>query len=117
MPLSPLHTEEKNPFPSPRRAHPIYFEYPFESYEDIRIELPNGVQIEVLPNDLTVDQKALTYSISVRNEHDVLRISRTRKTLDMLFPVEAFGSIRGFYGKVAFGDSQQAALTLSASPK
>ena len=115
MPLSLLHAEQKNPFPSARRTHPIYFEYPFESYEDFRIELPNGVQLEALPKDVTVDQKALIYSISTKNDGGVLKISRITKTLGTLFPVEAFGSIRGFYGKVALGDSQQAALTLSAS--
>jgi hypothetical protein len=66
IPLSVLHAEQKNPFPSARRTHPIYFEYPFESYEDFRIELPNGVHVQALPNDVTVDQKALIYSISAK---------------------------------------------------
>jgi len=115
IPLSLLHAEQKNPFPSARRTHPIYFEYPFESYEDFRIELPNGVQVEALPNDITVDKKAMIYSISAKNEHGVLTISRTRKTLSTTFPLEAFGAIRAFFVSVISGDSQQAVLKVSTA--
>ncbi len=93
---------------------PIYFEYPFESYEDVRIELPSGVQVEALPSDVTIDQKALFYSISAKHEGGVLKISRTRKTLGTIFPVEYYGSIRSFFGRVASSDSQHAALKLSS---
>jgi hypothetical protein len=115
IPLSLLHAEQKNPFPSARRTHPIYFEYPFESYEDFRIELPKGVLVEALPNDVTVDQKSMIYSISTKNEGGVLKISRTRKTLVTLFPLEAYRAIRAFYGSMISGDSQQAALKVSAA--
>ena len=115
IPLSVLHAAQKNPFPSARRTHPIYFEYPFESYEDFRIELPNGVQVEALPNDITVDKKAMIYSISAKNEHGVLTISRTRKTLSTTFPLESFGAIRAFFVSVISGDSQQAVLKVSTA--
>ena len=117
IPLSVLHAEQKNPFPSARRTHPIYFEYPFESYEDFRIELPKGVQVEALPNDVTVDQKAMIYSISAKNEDGVLKISRTRKTLSTLFPLENYAAIRAFYGRVISGDSRQAALKVRHPPR
>jgi len=115
IPLSLLHAAQKNPFSSARRTHQIYFEYPVESYEDFRIELPNGVQVETLPNDVMVDQKAMIYSISAKSEDGVLKVSRTRKTLATLFPLEDYGAIRAFYGSVISGDSQQAALKVSAA--
>jgi hypothetical protein len=115
IPLSVLHAAQKNPFPSARRTHPIYFEYPFESYEDFRIELPNGVQVEALPNDIAVDKKAMIYSISAKNEHGVLTISRTRKTLSTTFPLESFGAIRAFFVSLISGDSQQAVLKVSTA--
>ncbi len=115
IPLSLLHAEQKNPFSSVRRIHPVYFEYPFESYENFRIVLPNGVQVESLPNDVTIDQKAMIYSTSAKNENGVLTISRTRKTLNVLFPIENYPAIRAFYNNLIAGDSRQAALKASAS--
>ena len=71
--------------------------------------------MESLPNDVTIDQKAMIYSTSTKNENGVLTISRTRKTLNVLFPIENYPAIRAFYNNLIAGDSRQAALKVSAS--
>jgi hypothetical protein len=110
LPLGVLHTTEKNPFPSPRRTHPVYFEYPYEIYDDIRIELPAGMQAEGLPENKKVDQNAVTYEFTAKNEGNLLRLSRARRVGAYLISVEQYANLRMHYNQVLAGDSQLVTL-------
>jgi hypothetical protein len=110
LPLGVLHTSEKLLFPSPRRIHPVYFDYPFETYEDIRIQLPAELEPEALPPDKKVDAGSVSYSFSVARDSTSLKISRFRKTAGVWYPVEQYPALRAFYASVLAGDSQQATL-------
>jgi hypothetical protein len=68
---------QSNPFSSSRRVNPIYFSHPQESHEDIKVELPAGMQVEALPPAGKSDRKALYYELPVSPEGNALRIRRT----------------------------------------
>lgn len=113
LPLGVFHTKEQNPFASERRIYPIYFDYPFESYEDVEIELPAGFQIEALPGAQKTDQSALFYELDVTQERNCLRVKRVRRMNSIGFTSGEYSAARHHYGKVLSGDSQQATLKQS----
>ncbi len=76
LPLGIFHVNEKNPFPSARRAHDIYFSYPQESYEVVKLELPPGMQAESLPADVKADQGGAYYEFSTKKEGNTVRMTR-----------------------------------------
>jgi len=110
MPLGVLHVKEKNPFPSPRRTHSVYFDYQYETYEDIKIELPAGMQAEGLPGNKKVVQGAVSYEFVAKSEGNLLQITRVRRTGAYMINVAQYPNLRKYFDQVLAGDSQQVVL-------
>ena len=110
LPLGVFHINQQNPFPSPRRVHPIYFSYPQETYEEVKLELPAGMQAESLPTAKKADQGAAYYEFSTEREGNKLRMTRTWRISNSLVKQEQYLILRGFYERVLAGDSQQGTL-------
>jgi Domain of Unknown Function with PDB structure (DUF3857) len=110
FPLGVLHNTEKNPFPSPRRVYPIYFDYPYEVHEDINIELPEGMQAESLPQEKNADRGVVKYNFSVKKDGNKLEIKRTKLVQAVLMGVDQYPALRAYFDQVLAGDSQQATL-------
>ncbi len=110
LPLGVFHTNQKNPFPSPQRVHPIYFSYPQETYEDVKLELPPGMQTESLAADKKADQGAAYYEFSTKKEGHTLRMTRALRLSGYFFKQQQYPILRGFYEQVLAGDAQQIVL-------
>ena len=110
LPVGMFHLTQTNPFSSPRRVNPIYFTYPHESYEEVRLELPDGMQVESLPSPRKTDQNALYYEFSNNADGNVIRFNRTLRFNGYVFDRQQYPRVRAFYDRVMAGDSQQATL-------
>jgi hypothetical protein len=108
LPVGVFHINQQNPFPSARRVHPIYFGYPQETYEEVEVELPAGMQAESLPAARIADQGAAYYEFSAKKEGNTLRMTRVLRLSSCLVKQQQYSILRGFYGTVLAGDSQQA---------
>jgi hypothetical protein len=118
LPLGVFHLREKNPFSSPRRAHPIYFRYPQEVYEEVRIELPPEIEVESLPAVAKADQGAAYYEFSSKKDGNALEFMRTLRISKYFFQKQQYENLGLFYGRVLEGDARQATLRApeTASP-
>ena len=110
LPVGVLHTTEKTPFPSSSRTSSIYFEYPYEDYEDIRLELPPGMQAESLPPEKNADRGQLKYNLSVKQDGNALEIKRSKLIQVVLVEVSQYARVRSYFDQVLMGDSQQVTL-------
>lgn len=110
LPVGVFHAHEKNPFASPSRTHPIYFGYPHESYEEVRIGVPAGMDVESLPVDTKADQGAFYYEFSSKKDGNLLQMMRTFRVSGYFYALEQYKNVSQFYSRVLEGDSQQAAL-------
>jgi hypothetical protein len=110
LPVGVLHANQSNPFFPARRVHPIYFGYPQETHEDVKLELPAGMQVESMPPARKSDQKAVYYEFSSAKEGNTLRLSRTLRFSGYLFERQQYPALKAFYDRVLAGDSQQATL-------
>lgn len=110
LPLGVFHVNQRNPFVTTKRVNPIYFSYPQEDREEVRIELPDGMQLESSPISNRSDQKAAYYEFSASSEGKTLRLSRTMRFSDYLFSQQNYAPIQVFYFRVFAGDSQQMTL-------
>src|SRR5262249_21748686 len=106
-PLGVFHANAKNPFVTVRRTHPITLYYPYEDYENVKIDLPEGMTVESLPPAAKSDQKAAHYEFSAAVEGHALRLNRTMRFSSSLFTLDAYPAIRFFYGRVMTGDAMQ----------
>jgi hypothetical protein len=116
FPLGVLHTMDKNPFSSPRRTHEVYFEFPSESYEEIAIELPPGMQVEGLPVNDKVDAGAVTYQLVAKSDGSVLRVTRSRRIGAFSFSAGQDQALRKYFENVLTEDSRQVTIRKAVTP-
>lgn len=110
LPLNIFHARAKNPFATPQRKHPIYFGYAVESYEDTKIDLPAGVEVESVPDNRKSDQGAAFYELTVRKDGTAVQLNRTYRVGGYFFAAQQYPAMREFFTRVLAGDTQQVAL-------
>ena len=110
LPLAIFHTNGQNPFASPSRIHPVYFDYPAEVYDEVTFELPAGIEVESLPPNQKVEAGTSLYNLSVVKEKNALRVNRLFKLTVYDLSVDRYPALRKFYEHVRTNDDQQAIL-------
>jgi hypothetical protein len=115
LPLGILHSREKNPLATPRRTHPVYFGYPHESYDEVRLELPAGIEVESLPANAKADQGAVYYELSAKKDGNTIEMMRTFRISGSLYRLDQYAKLSSFYDRVLEGDGRQAALRVPES--
>ncbi len=115
VPVGLFSAPEKHAFEHANRVHAIYFSYPSEKLDDVRIDLPLGWQVNSLPPVQDLDAKAAVYSLKVENNKGALHLTR-RLNMDLLM-VEAklYPTLRNFFQIVRTGDEQQIVLQPGAA--
>ncbi len=114
LPVGIFHANQSNPFFPARRVHPVYFSYSQETHEEVKLELPPGMQVESLPPAKKADQKAVYYDSSMIKEGNTLRFTRTLRLSGYLFDVQQYPVLKVFYDRVLAGDSEQVTLVTQA---
>jgi hypothetical protein len=110
LPLAIFQANEKYPFQSGNRVHPIYFRYPFQELDTIMVTLPQGYQVESLPAPRSKAFPYFRYEISRRSQDGTLRLERRLVMDGYFFRVEAYSALRTFYDSVRAGDEEQVVL-------
>jgi len=110
LPVGIFSASEKHVFEHAERVHPIYFHFPYQKVDDVRISLPSGWRVDGLPQPQNQDVKAAVYTLKAESDKGVVHLSRTL-TLDlMLVDVKYYASLRAFFQVVRTGDDEQVVL-------
>jgi transglutaminase-like putative cysteine protease len=110
LPVGFFSAYEKHVFEHANRVHPIYFNYPYEKLDDVRIELPLGWQISSLPQPRAKDAKAVVYSLSVENSGGMVHVVRKLDVDLMILDVKYYPALQNFFQLVRTGDEEQVLL-------
>jgi transglutaminase-like putative cysteine protease len=118
MPVGVFHSRGQGSFAATRRTHAVYFDYPWESHEEIKFTLPPGVQIEALPPNTKVPAGNTIYELSAEKKDNILQLRRTLKMAAYYVAPDEYSRLRRFYEQVRTGDEQQVVFKpLDASVK
>ena len=115
LPAGVFTAEEKHLFEHANRVHPIYFEYPYETLDDVTIELPAGWHVGGVPAADDKDTKIIGYSRKVENDKDTLHLTRKLRVDFLLLEPKFYSALRNFYEAVRSGDEQQIILQPGAA--
>jgi hypothetical protein len=115
LPVSVFGGDEKHLFEHSERVHPVYYHYPFEKVDDIKIELPLGWKATSVPKPFDEDLKAAEYKLTVEDGGTTLHIKREIRSDLMSIPSDMYPSLRGFYQIVRTEDDQQVVLKPGAA--
>lgn len=96
------------------RSYPVSLEYPSREFDDIRIKLPEGVQVENLPPGESERVDYAMLKVERKQEGNELVITRDLAINAYLFAPGQYGGLKGFYDKVKESDGQQAVMKQGA---
>jgi hypothetical protein len=107
--LQPMIFESgRNPFHNLRRIHPVDLHYPFQTMDDITVELPPGFQVEALPTPRTKATPFAQYEVSYKSDEGTLTLRRRLQMNKFFFQESDYPALHLFYDAVRAGDEQQA---------
>jgi hypothetical protein len=107
IPVGFFSAPERHLFEHAEREHPIYFEYPSEVVDDIKIDLPLNWNIKNLPPEQNKDAKSIAYTLKVTNEKGTAHISRYLKIDVLGLELKYYGALRNYFQGVKSADEQQ----------
>jgi len=110
LPVALFSAREKSVFQHDARTHPLYFSFPYETIDDVHIELPSNWQVSSIPRPHTEDRKALVYSLSGEGENGALRLKRDLSVKLLLVESKYYPSLQDFFQSVRADDEEQVIL-------
>lgn len=97
-------------FTHSQRVYPVYLEFPSRELDDIRIKLPDNLQVENLPAGDSNRVDYAYYKVERKQEKNELVITRDFAINSFVFQPTEYQGLKGFYDKMKASDEQQALL-------
>ena len=110
MPCNMLEYNQPAMFAHPDRAHPVYFEFPRRAVDDIKVTLPDNLQVEDLPANVSEKLDFAIYKADRKQDKNVISTTRDLAIAGFAFSLPEYKSLKGFYDKVKEYDDQQVLL-------
>jgi hypothetical protein len=110
LPMGLFGAQDKRAFVHTTRIHPIYFIFPYQTVDDITIELPENMQVGSLPQPRTADRKTLVYSESAERKNSSLLLHRGVLVYLTVVDIKFYDGIQDFFQTVRSGDEEQVIL-------
>lgn len=102
---------ERKVFLEEKRQHPIYFGYPFEVHDELRIEYPSGYHLEHSPLPPPPSPEPLLgYSTAVAEDAGAVVMRRGYTVGVVLAAATSYQRFRDFFKGLRSGDEQQVVL-------
>jgi transglutaminase-like putative cysteine protease len=118
LPVGIFELSQKPPFQHTQRTYAVYFHYPSQKMDDIKIKLPDGYRIESLPTPRqTPAAGIMVYQMSFRQETGVLRVQRREAIEGFVIPVRYYSAVWNYFTLKRANDELQAVLQQADQPK
>jgi hypothetical protein len=113
VPVGIFSAGEKQTFIHASRHYSVYFEYPYDHMDDLRISLPQGWQIASVPKASAVDLKAAKYAYTFRNSEGAAIVHRDLQIQFVLLEQQFYPTLRGLFQSLKSKDEEQIVLQQS----
>lgn len=110
LPMSVFASSAKNPFAPATRTHAIYYPFPHQEEDEVKLTLPESMAAAAVPPPVTIDAGAVTYSNEMRSTGREITFKRKMAVATMLIDSKHYGALRTFYSTVATADQKPLVL-------
>lgn len=117
MPLDLFQAANSGAFSTEKRVNAIYFPYPYEEIDDVKMHLPAGYKVDSLPMDKKVNLGAVLYEISATSQGDSAEVKRQLTVKGVMFGKDQYPTLRAFFGVVRTNDTAQMVLANAQSAR
>jgi hypothetical protein len=105
-------------FEPQKRVNSIYFHYPYEEIDAIKLHGPAGYRIENVPATAQVRAAGpAAYEISAAQQDNSIEVKRHLLVTGIMFPVEVYPELREFFNTVKTDDDAQIVFQNTESAK
>ena len=117
MPATIFQSAYTKGFISAKRVNMIYFHFPFEEIDDVKMRAPSGYKIETAPDTRQVGGGPVFYQISGTTQADQVEVKRQLVVKGVSFPVESYSGLRTFFNTAKSDDDTQVVFQTSETAK
>jgi len=105
-------TRSKNPFTQEVRQMPVYFGYPTQEKFNLNIEIPEGYEIESLPNPIKIasENKEIVYMLNTSGEGNKIRIISSKEINNSIFAADQYNGLKDLFQKMIASQNQKIVL-------
>jgi hypothetical protein len=117
MPATIFQSAYTKGFISAKRVNMIYFHFPFEEIDDVKMRAPSGYKIDTAPDTRQVGGGPVFYQISGTTQADQVEVKRQLVVKGVSFPVESYSGLRTFFNAAKSDDDTQVVFQTSETAK
>ncbi len=105
-------------FETAKRSNPVYFSFPYEETDDVKLHVPAGFKIETIPASKKVSPgAAVSYDLSAAQEQAAIEVKRHLAVGGCLYSAQSYGAFRAFFDTVKSDDESQIVLQNAETAK
>lgn len=110
MPVNLFEYNHPAMFTHTDRVHPVYLDYPSRAMDDIKVTLPESVQVEDLPANVSAKLDYALYKSDRKQDKNVINSTRDLAVASFAIQLSDYKELKGFFDKVKEYDDQQILL-------
>lgn len=104
---TPFQRPEFRAFLPEKRVNVIYFHFPYEELDEVKVHPPAGYKIETVPPAEKIEPGRVSYNIVTAQEGEIASVKRHLVIGGIIFPVQAYPALRTFFGNAKSNDEAQ----------
>ena len=107
-----IYTENDNPFNSETRKYPIYFDYPSENLYVMNFQIPEGFEVDEIPESIqfsTPDKKA-SFLYQVFHSGNIIQVKCKKTMLKTFYLPDEYKILQNFYNQLINKHSEKIVL-------
>ncbi len=103
---------EDNPFKAEIRKLPVEYPYPYELVQSVTFVIPEGYELEEVPNaeKVTLGDKQISYSYLIQPGERTIQILQRLSLMQTLYPAMEYEHLRDFWARIADKNNSQLVL-------
>ena len=117
IPMTFFQSPDVRSFQTARRVNSIYFHFPYQETDEIRIHAPAGYRIESVPAAKQHKPGVVSYELSASQAGDVFVVKRRLEVGGLKFPQNMYRPLQAFFNSVKTDDEAQFFLQRTESAK
>ena len=110
MPLEVFQMTQTQEFSSEKRVNVVYFHFPYEEIDDVKLRFPLGYKVQSVLPVRNVNLGAVSCEISATAQDGGVEIKRHLAQRNLIFTKDEYQVVRRFFGTVKTNDNAQILL-------
>jgi hypothetical protein len=115
LPTNVFQAQEKHPFVTATRIHPVYLRNPFQEIDELTLEVPPGYAVDSVPAPRKSSPAFGSYQVNRAKAESKVQVERRLALEGFYFPVQYYSSLRSFFSTVRTADEEQVVLQRGAA--